>query len=559
MSNITQIQAGLYARVSSEQQAKDQTIDSQVAALRQRMDADGLICEAALGFLDDGYSGSTLVRPALERLRDLAAAGGLDRLYVHSPDRLSRKHAYQVLLIDELERCGVEVVFLDRPRDSSPEGALFLQVQGIVAEYERAMILERSRRGRLHAARRGSLNVLTAAPYGYRYVDKHEGGGEAQYQVVLEQARVVRRIFEWVGRERRSLSEVAHLLTREGIPTARGLSRWDRSSVWHILNNPAYKGTAAYGRTQAGPRRSRLRPRWGQAAPPRRVSSTYPRSREEWIYLPVPALVEGELFDAVAEQLAENRQRQRERRPGTKFLLQGLTVCGRCGHAYCGNGSQQHHRRGPQREREYHYVYRRYRCLGREPYRSGGQRLCENPPVPADPLEEAVWAEVCSLLSEPQRLEEEYERRLQGEGRNQRTAMEHALELAAARMKRGLARLIDAYGAGLLEREEFEPRVRQLKARLAKLEEETQQIRETQEQERHYRAAMTCFREFAEQVKGRLDQADWPTRREIIRALVKRVEIDHQDVRVVYRVTPSPSAAAEHADVLPHCSKLERA
>jgi len=139
---IDQIQVAIYARVSTEQQTETQTIASQLAALRERVLADGFsVCEE-LQFIDSGYSGATLVRPALERLRDLAAASGVDRLYVHSPDRLARKYAYQVLLIDELYRCGVEVIFLNRELGQSPEDDLLLQVQGMVAEYERAKIME---------------------------------------------------------------------------------------------------------------------------------------------------------------------------------------------------------------------------------------------------------------------------------------------------------------------------------------------------------------------------------------------------------------------------------
>jgi len=144
-----------------------------------------------LRFIDDGYSGSTLVRPALERLRDVAYAGGIDRLYVHSPDRLARKYAYQVLLVDELTHHGVEMVFRNHALGTSPEEDLLLQVQGMISEYERAKIMERSRRGKRHAARRGSVNVLSSAPYGYRYVSKQEGDGEAHYRMVFEEARIM--------------------------------------------------------------------------------------------------------------------------------------------------------------------------------------------------------------------------------------------------------------------------------------------------------------------------------------------------------------------------------
>ena len=135
------LRVAVYARVSSEQQAGESTIASQLAALETRVAADGLALLPEQGFADDGHSGATLVRPALERLRDLAASGGLDRVYVHSPDRLARRYAYQVLLVDELRRAGVEIVFLNRQIGASPEDDLLLQVQGMVAEYaERAVM-----------------------------------------------------------------------------------------------------------------------------------------------------------------------------------------------------------------------------------------------------------------------------------------------------------------------------------------------------------------------------------------------------------------------------------
>ena len=150
-------QVALYARVSSAQQADAHTVASQVAALRERVAADGLTVSEAMQFLDEGYSGATLVRPALERLRDVVAAGSVDRLYVHSPDRLARKYAYQVLLVDEFRRAGVEVIFLNRALGHSPEDDLLLQVQGMIAEYERAKIIERHRRGKRHAAHVGAV------------------------------------------------------------------------------------------------------------------------------------------------------------------------------------------------------------------------------------------------------------------------------------------------------------------------------------------------------------------------------------------------------------------
>jgi site-specific DNA recombinase len=184
---MNSIRAAFYARVSSEQQATAHTIESQIAALSERAQADGSPVPPERQFVDDGYSGATLVRPAMDRLRDLAAVGGVERIYVHSPDRLARNYAYQVLLIDEWRRASVEIVFLNRSLGQSPEDDLLLQVQGIVSEYERAKIMERSRRGKKHAAQRGSLNVMSNAPYGYRYITVHDGKGQARFETIPEQ------------------------------------------------------------------------------------------------------------------------------------------------------------------------------------------------------------------------------------------------------------------------------------------------------------------------------------------------------------------------------------
>jgi site-specific DNA recombinase len=225
-------QVAMYARVSSEQQAEAQTIASQVAALRERVASEGLTVPSAMQFLDEGYSGATLVRPALERLRDVVAARAVDRLYVHSPDRLARKYAYQGLLVDEFRRAGVEVIFLNRALGQSPEDDLLLQVQGMIAEYERAKIIERHRRGKRYAARSGVVNVLSGAPYGYRYVTKYAGGGQARYELVPAEAQVVRQVFAWVGRERLTIGEVCRRLTQAGEVTRTGKTVWDRSAVW---------------------------------------------------------------------------------------------------------------------------------------------------------------------------------------------------------------------------------------------------------------------------------------------------------------------------------------
>src|SRR6202048_415448 len=239
-----------YARVSSDAQARAHTIDSQVAALKERIAADGLQLEPDHGYVDDGWSGTNLQRPALEKLRDAVAGGEIECIYVHAPDQLARRHAHQVLLIEEFRRSGAEIVFLNRVIGHTAEDELLLQVQGIIAEYERTKILERARRGRRHAARCGAVSALTGAPFGYRYISCSQGGGVARFEIVDDEARIVHSIFGWIVLDRLSLRDVCRRLQRMGCKSPRGLRRWSATTLRSMLANPAYIGRAVLGRSR---------------------------------------------------------------------------------------------------------------------------------------------------------------------------------------------------------------------------------------------------------------------------------------------------------------------
>jgi site-specific DNA recombinase len=521
---MTAVQVALYARVSSEQQAEAKTIESQVAEIRGRITADGLDLRSVLEFIDEGYSGSTLVRPALEQLRDVAAAGGLDRLYVHCPDRFARNYAYQVLLLEELMQKGVEVIFLNRPLEQTPEDQLLLQVQGVIAEYERAKFLERSRRGKRHAAQAGRVGILCHAPYGYRYVNKQEGGGEARFDIDFDEARIVQQVFEWVGQERCTLNEVCRRLHQAGVRTRTGKEHWDHKTSWDMLKNPAYKGEAAFGKTRWEPVGPRLRTPRGRPAQSRRGYWGKDAPKEEWITIPVPALVDAALFEAVQDQLEENRQRARIPQKGSRYLLQGLLVCAKCGYAYHGRTNDERN------------AY--YRCSGSMSLaRRGFERLCWNKEVRMDQADAAIWQEVCQLLEEPERLEQEYRQRLQPQ---QQQSEHEGLEMQMGKLRRGIARLIDGYADGLIDKQEFEPRVTRMRQRLQRLEEQLQRLKEASEMEEELRLIVGRLETFAAQVNDGLQRADFQIRRDIIRALVKRIEIDEQQIRIVFRVGPMP-------------------
>ncbi len=548
-------EVALYARVSSEKQAQANTIASQIAALEEKVAVDGYHLLDQFKFVDNGYSGSNLSRPALEQLRDAVAEGAIDKIYIHSPDRLSRKYAYQMLLLEEFDKSGVSVVFLNHQANDTPESHLLLQMQGMIAEYERAKIMERYRRGKIHSAKCGSVNVLSGAPYGYRYIDKHTGGGQAFYEIHAEEADVVRKIFSWIGHERLSIGEVCRKLKAMNILSPKGKPYWDRSVIWLVLKNPAYKGQAAFGKTKIGAILPRIRPQKHSCEQPRWNYSIYNVGKEHWIHIPVPAIIDEVVFESVQEQLAENRKLARVRRRGAAYLLQGLMVCKRCQYAYYGKPVRN--KRGEKIDR---YAY--YRCIGTDGYRFGGNRICDNKQVRTDALEIAVWEEVKSLLRNPDRLFEEYQRRMIELEKTPLDQTNSSLDKQENKLKRGIDRLIDSYAQEYIEKSEFEPKIKALKQRLKIIEEQKKHIVDQKKLKNDLKLIITNLEQFSSTVKLKLEEVDWHTQRDIIRTLVKRIEIDHEDINVVFRVKELPGSngpgRGNNSDCLQHCGGREQ-
>jgi site-specific DNA recombinase len=318
--------AAIYARVSSDRQKENQTIASQTAALKQYAATHDYMVPAEWVFEDDGYSGAHLIRPGLETIRDLASQGQIEAVLVYSPDRLSRKYAYQVVLSEEFARCGVALVFLKSPTGETPEDQLLVQFQGMIAEYERAQIAERTRRGKRHKAQQGVVSVLSGAPYGYRYVKKSETA-EAYYEIVEAEAEIVRMMFESYTVQKLSIYAIAQLLNDRRVSTPHLRKGWERSTVWSILRNPAYQGRACFGKTKTG-----LRKKTRHNRLPTPNTAGQDRPRQDWIEIAVPALISETTFALAQEQLQENKHHA-ARRTIEPTLLQGMLVCQECGYA----------------------------------------------------------------------------------------------------------------------------------------------------------------------------------------------------------------------------------
>ena len=522
--------AAVYARVSGEQQRDSNTIASQTEALVAYAARHGYHVAADMIIEDDGYTGAVLERPGLERVRDLAAEGRLEAVLVHAPDRLSRRYAYQVLIIEELARQGVDTVFLNAPSMETPEDHLLIQFQGMIAEYERAQILERSRRGKRHRARRGEVAVLGGAPYGYRY-HKKTPDRDAFYEIVEPQASVVRDVYRYYTSDHLSISAIARKLNAGAVPTAARGSRWGRSVVWAMLRNPAYRGRACFGKTRMAPRQ-RVR------APARRHrfagrnSAGHERPQEDWIEIPVPAIVSEHIFALAQERLQQNKifSRRRTRMPS---VSQGLVVCGNCGYALRRTSAQTRGRKRP-------YAY--YRCPGSEAWRHPDGPLCDSRPVRQDLLDDVVWAELIRLLEDPALVRAEIDRRLAAarvsDPNQQREAdLRHRL----IRMRKGIDRLVTAYQEELITIDELRDRAPELRRQEQALHRELQSaVDRVRDRETWLRLAETLTG-FLARLRSSAETLDITERQRIVRLLVKEILVTPDKITIRHSIPLSRS------------------
>jgi site-specific DNA recombinase len=538
--------AAIYARVSSDRQKENHTIASQLAALTEYAEAHGYRVPAEWRFQDEGYSGATLLRPGLEAVRDLAAAGHLETVLVYSPDRLSRKYAYQVLLAEELSRCGVELVFLQAPSGTTPEDQLLVQFQGMIAEYERAQIAERSRRGKRHRAREGSINVLSGAPYGYRYVRKSDTAA-AYYEVIDSEAAVVRRVYQAYTQQGLSINAIARLLNEEQIPTRTGTARWERSTVWGMLRNPAYRGRACYGKTELRPRQRITRPLRKRQGLASCNSANHERPRQDWVEIAVPALLSEETFAMAQEQLEQNR-RHSPRRTIEPTLLQGMLVCARCGYALYRTSTQTS-------ARKLYY----YRCLGSDAYRHLQGAVCDNPPVRQDYLDAVVWKELLRLLEDPGVIQEELNRRLEAARKaDPLKQREELLRREYARLEKSMDRLLNAYQEGLISLEQLRSRMPELRKQQQAVQAELQSLAAATSDQAHCLRLVETLTDFCTQLRLRADTLEVTERQKIVRLLVKEILVGRDTLTIrhsirIPRVGPDPSGTPRppHIPALP--------
>ena len=521
--------AAIYARVSSEQQKEENTIASQTAALIEFAREQGYGVPDEWVVEDEGFSGASLLRPGLERLRDLAAEGHIQAVLIHAPDRLSRKYAYQVLLTEEFARHGVETIFLKAPHSGTPEDQLMLQFQGMIAEYERAQILERSRRGKRHRAKAGEVSVLGGAPYGYRYIRKTRDA-PARYEIDAVEAEVVRLVYDMYTVKGLSIGAIAGLLREMGPPTRRRVTRWERSVVWAILRNPAYKGAACFNKTQVGRRQKVTRPfRLSGRAVHGEKSCSHERPRDEWIEIPVPAIVSDETFALAAERLADNK-RFAPRRTVEPSIVQGLVSCRKCGYALSRTSTRSS-------ARKIHY----YRCLGSDAWRHLGGLVCDCRPIRQDLLDQIVWQEVIRLIEDPTLIQAELDRRLDAaRGAEPTKRRQDALEREQTRIRKSMERLVTAYQEDLLPLDELRRRMPELRAREQSARSELQAILDHAADRMSFLRLAETLAAFLQRLHESAQSLEIADRQKIVRLLVKDILVDNDTITIRHSIPSYP-------------------
>ena len=510
------MRVAIYARVSTQAQEARGTIGSQLETLRKRVASENH--ELVEEFLDDGYSGARLDRPGLDALRDGAEAGLFEVVWCLSPDRLARVYVYQVLIMDELARHGVDVFFNDAPAlTDDPQARLLTQVQGVIAEYERAKQAERYRRGKLWRSRAGEV-LSWRVPYGYRRVPR-SGEVPARVEVHEPEAEVVRSIFNDFVVENYSLRKIIRRLFADEIPSPTGRAMWSSSMISKLVRNEAYVGRLYYNRTELQP-----------GSQPGKRGRQVPRPRNEWVAIPVPRIVDDELFEAVPGVSRDNSHWSPRKSPPGHFLLRGIVQCG-----VCSVGAICNKTRDRKDKEHYHY-----RCRHHDALVAGGEhRRCREGKIRADALDEFVFDQLRNALLRPDLL-------LAGKravASREITLDDDLLAGQITRIERKAEslhtearRLADLYQTSLIDRIELQRRTKDLDARRKINAEQhhalvAQQEALTRDNRLHARIAA-----FADRVVASLDNLDFDQKQRIIRLVIEKVRVHGTMVEIHLRI-----------------------
>jgi site-specific DNA recombinase len=518
------MQVAIYARVSTLNQQQEGTIASQVQILKQHIQQQGWSLLPEHEFLDDGVSGARLDRPALDRLRNDAQRGEFDAVVVLAPDRLARNYAHQWLLVEEFAKLNTQLIFLQNPFGDSPQGKLLTQMQGMIAEYERAQITERMRRGKMEKAQRGDYIPWAYSCYGYRYLPKHHG---APPQVMIDsaEAEIVRRIFQLLVDEQLSCRQITKQLNESKTATPSGKNQlWQQSTVRNILTNRVYAGTARYNHRQP------VIPKYRKTDESKlrylKTGRSY-RAESEWILSEAPAIIAPEMFDKAQLQLQRNAEvaRKQYQPSSRRYLLRTLVKCGDCGLGLLATRQQSVCKK-------YEYLY--YECKGHQPLNCGRTTRCKSRSVRADRLDGVVWQSLSDLLHKPEVIPQLHRTWADAKQQNISSldSQQSQLLQRRQRIERQDQRLLDAYQSEAINLPELQARRQKLSVELQQIEQEIRQLSNARQQTIHWRQVIDNAETFRKLLGDNLERLSFEERQAVAQCLIKKVVVTGEEVDI---------------------------
>lgn len=507
----------LYARVSSEKQAQDKTINSQIEAIKNYIHENGGEVDPDLIFCDDGVSGASLIRPSLEALRDSAFSGKMDKICILNPDRLARKYAHQLLLVEEFQKLNIEIIFINKAISQTPEDQMLLQIQGVISEYEREKITERCRRGKIHSAKNGNISALGGAPFGYVYVNKNQGQN-AYYKIHPVEAEIVRECYDLYCNKQLSIKAICRTFTEKGYVTRTGKNIWACPVIWAMLHNPAYKGEAAFRKTIMVEREKITKMARDHALYPKLAkSSCRQRPKEDRITIAVPKIIDSSLFERAAERLIENKRLSPRNNKKYEYLASGLIRCNKCDYAMYGIAVTK-----LDTKRCY------YRCSGQDSSRWPNGRLCAGSSVRTEVIDDLVWDATKRLINSPEIIMKEYVNRITKKenkaisGEQVRNKKIQELKLA----HREKERMLDLYQLGTVTLDEIQPRLEMIRTKVVRLNQELDLLKRDEELESKRLHVIQRFEDFCSTISTNLDELSFAERKRILRLLITDIIVD---------------------------------
>ncbi|MFA6130499.1 MAG: recombinase family protein [Candidatus Omnitrophota bacterium] len=447
----------IYARVSTAKQEEEETIKNQLGVIQEFAEKNNY--RIVQKYIDDGWSGDMLARPALDQLREDAKKKIWKAVLIYDPDRLARRYSYQELVMDELRDLGLETIFITTPSPKTGEEKILYGVKGLFAEYERVKITERFRLGKIRKAKEGHL-VVSEAPYGYKYIPKQEGK-HGYYEINKQEAEVVKTIFSWVADEGLTLRSVVKRLHEFGIlPRKSKRGVWNTSTLTSLLRNKTYIGEARYGSSYSVVPENPLKKDIY-----RKIKKTSRRMRpeDEWIKIPAPAILEEVLFLRAAKQLKSNFDFSR-RNKKNEYLLAGRIYCV-CGSRRAGEGPQ-------------HGKHLYYRCTDRVlsfPLPSE----CNERGINARIADKLVWEKIKEFMTSPELLMNQVKQWLNKQHVKAEKSDFSVIDLQKeiGKLKKEEDRYLRAYGAELITMEKLKEYTNDLRNKISSIENQISHIK----------------------------------------------------------------------------------